>query len=588
MNKHWYGTYSVKALAVAAIVTAVYYIFLSHLDFFQTRILHSQDSIAEKVYKQESAGQLSEHIVLIPIDNIDFKKVRKWPWPRSLFGEFLNKLNSYNPKVVFFDIIFHGPSPSGPSDDRLLANEIREGGNTILASYFDNDWNYQIPYEKFTEAAADIGFVNKPRDLDLVVRRSRALVATAKGEVIDLGAELKIVTRYLDIPPDELYLHPDFENPNSVELRRSDTESIFIPIDDRGTFPIDFRIAKHNLKTFHFWEMMQKDLPREELEGKIVLISITSEAFHDQFETPIHEDQPGVVIGANVIEMFLKNKFLKQISPKVTLSVVFLMVFAVCLATLRFSTMISFCVTAVLCAGCWSGAYFLRMKGIQSDHFSPVFLNIFVFAGISTYNYFRLMIRNSRLRQLAITDGLTGMYIYRYLVIRLKSEMERAKRYNLELSFFIADIDHFKSFNDTYGHDIGNEVLKNFSRIIKENVRKTDFVARYGGEEFCAIFPHTSQEKAVQLADKLRQAIESYEFPGPDNKPLKVTASFGVSCFKEGEIETVKKLFTSADAALYRAKETGRNRVCGFDSQTDKVPEEEGEIEGADFQVPLD
>jgi len=588
MNKHWYGSNSIKALAVTIFVVVVYFKLLSHLDFFQTRILHAQDSIAQLVYKQKSAGKIVDEIVLVPIDNIDFEKVRKWPWPRSLFGEFLNKLNRYNPKVVFFDIIFPGQGPSGPGDDHIFTKAISDGGNVILASYFNKEWIYQIPYAPFTEAALDIGFVNKPRDLDLVVRRSRALVFTTSGEVVDLGAEIKVVSRFFNIPADELYLLPDFENPNAVEMRQSEEHSIMIPIDKRGTFPIDFTVSKENLKKFHFWEILQKDLPRDELEGKIVLVSITSEAFHDQFNTPTHEDQPGVVIGANVMEMLIKNEFLQQVPGKMVWGLVFVMVFAICLVTLRFSTLISFCVTVFLCAGCWAGAYLLRMRGIQVDHFSAIFLNIFVFSGVSIYNYFRLMIRNSRLRQLAITDGLTGMYIYRYLVVRLKSEMERAKRYNVELSFFIADIDHFKGFNDTYGHDVGNEVLKHFSKIIKDNVRKTDFVARYGGEEFCAIFPHTSQEKAVQLANKLREAIEAFQFPGPDNKPLQVTASFGVSCFKAGEIETVKKLFTSADAAMYRAKETGRNRVCGFDSQVDKVPEDEGEIEEADFSVPLD
>lgn len=582
MKRHWYQSNLFKAFWISTLVVVLYYSFFIHSEFFQTRILGFQDTITQAVYFEKSSSHKADPLVLVTIDNDDFKKVRKWPWPRSLFAQFLNQLNQYEPKVVFFDIIFHGESPSGLKDDALLVDAIAAKGNVVLASFFDKEWHYQTPHEKFLNVAFDVGFVNKPRDLDLVVRRSRALVFNNEGGVVDLGAEIKVVCKYLDIPLTEMYLHPDF-----IELRRSNSESIHIPIDSQGTLPIDFTVSRENIQTIPFWKILQGEVSKESLKDKIVLISITSEAFHDQFNTPTHEDQPGVVIGANVVQMLLKNKFLKQLPEKFVFIMIYFSVFIVCFITLRFVWWVSLSSTLFFIVGTITGAYFLRYHLFQFDFFTPLFLIGFVFISMTLYNYFKLLIRNSKLRQLAITDGLTGMYIYRYLVVRLKSELERAERYKMELSFIIADIDHFKGFNDTYGHDVGNVVLKNFSDIIKKNSRKTDFIARYGGEEFCLLLPHTPQDKAAQLADKLRQAIESFAFPGPEG-PLQVTASFGVSSVKSGEIDTVKKLFTSADAALYRAKETGRNRVCSFDLTQDKLPEEAEEVDEDDFSVPLD
>lgn len=589
MQKHWYQSHLFKALWVSALIFSLYFFLLIRFDFFQIRILRFQDYITRWVYNQKSVDHIADPIVLVTIDKEDFDKVRKWPWPRALFAEFLHKLNKHDPKVVFFDIIFHGESPSGDEDDQKLIDAIKEKGNVVLASFFDSDWNYQIPHPKFTKVAYDIGFVNKPRDLDLVVRRSRILVFSADGGVVDLGAEIKVVCKYLNIPKDELYLMPDFENPTAIEMVQPGGKVLRVPIGKNGTLPINYTVSRENIVTIPFWKVLNEQVDDNSLRNKIVLVSITSEAFHDQFNTPTHEDQPGVAIGGNVIQMLLHDKFLSEVPQKLFRILVYLALFFICYLTLKYSFWFSLCVSSLFILGMVILAYFLRVNLIQMDLFSPILLTFTTFSATTIYNYFLLLIRNTKLRQLAITDGLTGMYIYRYLVVRLKNELDRADRYDLDLSFFIADIDHFKKFNDTYGHDVGNIVLKNFAEILKRNSRKTDFVARYGGEEFCILFPHTSQEKAMKLAEKLRAAIEEAEVPGGPDGVLKVTASFGVSSFKKGEIDTVKKLFTAADAALYRAKETGRNRVCGFDPAVDKLPEEaEGGADDVDESFQID
>lgn len=172
-----------------------------------------------------------------------------------------------------------------------------------------------------------------------------------------------------------------------------------------------------------------------------------------------------------------------------------------------------------------------------------------------------ISIQNAKLYELAITDGLTKLYIHRYFQMRLESELSRAKRYNSKISLLMLDIDHFKKVNDTYGHQQGDFVLKRFAQILKSRVRPADVPARYGGEEFAIILPETSLDGAKLVGEKLRDAWESSAFVFSDGEKH-FTTSVGIS-FWDGQ--SSKEIFIQqADQALYKAKELGRNRVCYY------------------------
>lgn len=173
--------------------------------------------------------------------------------------------------------------------------------------------------------------------------------------------------------------------------------------------------------------------------------------------------------------------------------------------------------------------------------------------------------KNRVLDNLANLDGLTGIYNHRYFQNILDQEISRSLRHTSQISLLLIDIDHFKKFNDTYGHQTGDFVLKEFSRILQENIRKYDTLARYGGEEFVIVLPETAAEDALVVAEKLRSAIDSAALT--DNRETyHVTASFGMACTKPSvEDNFVKSSFISrADEALYEAKEKGRNRVVAY------------------------
>ncbi|HUQ49924.1 MAG TPA: diguanylate cyclase [Terriglobales bacterium] len=160
-------------------------------------------------------------------------------------------------------------------------------------------------------------------------------------------------------------------------------------------------------------------------------------------------------------------------------------------------------------------------------------------------------------KQLAYLDGLTGIFNRRFFEMRITEEMERAHRYNSSLTVIMMDIDNFKKLNDEFGHLLGDEVLRQVSAVLQQQLRKGDVVCRYGGEEFAILLPQSNAENAMEVAEKLRRTIEGWIFPGV---PRRVTVSAGTAHYPEFGT-TRDEIVAAADAAMYAAKQAGRNCV---------------------------
>jgi diguanylate cyclase (GGDEF)-like protein len=168
---------------------------------------------------------------------------------------------------------------------------------------------------------------------------------------------------------------------------------------------------------------------------------------------------------------------------------------------------------------------------------------------------------NARLAQLAVTDGLTGLYNHRHFHERLALEVERSGRNGLPLALFMIDVDHFKKYNDRNGHPSGDDVLRQVARLLADGRRANDICARYGGEEFAIVLVDTPKLTAAQVAEKLRQRIADYEFAHGQGQPSgRLTISIGVAAFPDDASEA-EGLIRAADSALYKAKSGGRNCV---------------------------
>src|SRR5213083_64490 len=214
-----------------------------------------------------------------------------------------------------------------------------------------------------------------------------------------------------------------------------------------------------------------------------------------------------------------------------------------------------------------TGVFFLRTTGddpplTKADaQFSETVIKTAVSAIEKAYDFETAVSDKQRLEKLAATDALTGLTNRRALAEALAQELDRARRYNLALTILLADIDRFKSINDTRGHIAGDSVLRQIGELLRREARSVDIVARYGGEEFVVVMPETAPHGAAIFAERLRRRVMAHDFADPGEDPLHLTVSFGLASFPDERVQSADSFVSLADQALYRAKNEGRNLV---------------------------
>ena len=216
--------------------------------------------------------------------------------------------------------------------------------------------------------------------------------------------------------------------------------------------------------------------------------------------------------------------------------------------------------TPIMSKGKLSGILYME-NNLSENAFTPERLEILRSFSVQA----AISIENARLFELATTDGMTKLYVHRYFQLLLDQEMKRSQRHNKKFSLIMMDIDNFKSFNDTYGHQLGDKVLKDVASAAKKISRSEDIAARYGGEEFIMILPETDSRQAMIFAEKIRASVAEIEIPH-ENKKLHVTISLGVSTYPD-HAEEKEELIHAADAALYTSKHRGKNCVSLFEKK---------------------
>lgn len=173
-------------------------------------------------------------------------------------------------------------------------------------------------------------------------------------------------------------------------------------------------------------------------------------------------------------------------------------------------------------------------------------------------------VENSRLYELATVDMMTQLKIHHYFQSRLREEMDRCRKKGTKLTLLFTDVDKFKVFNDTHGHQAGDVVLIEVAKKLIENARKNDIPARYGGEEFCVVMPGADLQEGYEMGERIRKSIEAHAVQNPNGgDPLKVTISVGVAEFLPTDKHN-KEIIERADRALYQAKHGGRNRTVSY------------------------
>ena len=296
--------------------------------------------------------------------------------------------------------------------------------------------------------------------------------------------------------------------------------------------------------------------------NKIIYFGTTAASLFDIKTVPTGKIYPGVEVQATYVNNIIDNNFIKKVNRAYTIALSILLALFIASVVTRVSSAFTASMMSLSAYFIYIliAYYSMKYENLWLEVVYPLIFSIaaFTFAYVVKY-----LIKSRDFEQqykLATTDGLTELYNHRYFQEQIRMQIEQSKRYNNNFSLIIIDIDFFKKFNDTFGHQSGDAVLRQVAQTLKKNVRATDIVCRYGGEEMSIILPNTGKDEAFSTAQKICERVASKKFKLAGDKETNVTISLGVSTFPY-DGDSASSIIEAADKRLYNAKNNGRNQV---------------------------
>jgi diguanylate cyclase (GGDEF)-like protein len=410
---------------------------------------------------------------------------------------------------------------------------------------------------------ASVGLINASRETDGILRKIPPFVSYQGKAYPHLA--LNVGMDYLN-KTENLKL----DNKKFVIDRNSNVKlgSRHIPLDDDGGAILNwYGSAGQEFEMIPFYKVVKamngdKYVQKYDFKNKIVYIGVTAVSLFDTKSVPVDKIYPGVEVHATFINNLINNNFIKKASLCTNITISVLLALIIGLIIIRTSsTFVALGSTAAISIGYVVVSYYaMKFFNIWLSLVLPISVIVLIFISAYIIKYL-LKSRDFELQyKLATTDGLTDLYNHRYFQEQMIMQIANCQRYNTHFSLIMTDIDFFKKFNDTYGHQAGDAVLRGVAHTLKKNVRSTDIVCRYGGEEMTIILTNTDKEEAIITAQKICQAVSEKPFKLGSDLEKNVTISLGVATFPQ-DAKTPDGLISHADQGLYKAKENGRNQV---------------------------
>lgn len=553
---------SLALLLLTVAISGFFMLVIARTDLVQSLCLKSIDGMIAIRAGVSPPSPALKDVVIVGVDDESFKRMnRAWPWGREVFAFFLEKLEAQKPKVVGFDFVFGGVS-ANPKADAWWAKTIADSGNVILASYIGPDGTLVLPHPQFAEPALALGLVDKPQDVDGIARKTKPFAMDSE-EVRRYSLAEEAHYRFFGTSPGDRireerggvhFLPPAGEGAPKKGLD-------FAQTDAAGRIWLSYRYKPERFTYLSFWQVIKGAAPAGFFEDKIVLIGPVSPVFHDVHPTPLGE-MPGIFVMANELIAARDGDFIREpfAGKKTLFAVVLGALFTLAIFQLAFAfQMVVFIALNLIFYGL---CLFLFCRfGILIEPLSVLAVLALNFAAVASWKALKTFLDNIALQRQVITDSLTGLYGHRFLTLKLGSIFLHALQNKSEFCVAMLDADHFKKVNDTYGHDVGNQVLIGITKVMKQHVRRQDIAARFGGEEFAVVLIGTDTKGARECLERMRKAIEDLEFTSEKGK-FKVTISSGLVSNQNPGVKNSEDMIKLADKALYEAKQQGRNRVC--------------------------
>lgn len=523
---------------------------------------------------------VNPNIVILAIDDNSLeileKKYGSWPWNRQAYVDAINTLNKLGARQIILDLMFVSRSQNTPSDYNLI-KAVNKNKNVFVGMNLDNREdidtkpmpenlaskvsdksaiqfptysNYRPILREIMTGSKNVGMLNCQRDFDGISRTTPSF--------------LKYKNKYY--PYLGLMASADYFGDTNYEYEINEKKELILnnkkyPLQDNGSMILNW--YDDNFQVLPFWKL---EKAKDELKGKIVFIGVTATSMYDIKTTPVNRNAAGIELQSTMLNNFLDNNFIKKTSAPTTLLTAIVLSIIIGLVTLHSYTAfasLSLCL-ALLGGYIFTAVFLLNYFNLWIDMIF-VILAVFLTFVFSYVIKFKNKARDfEQTYKLATTDSMTGLYNHRFFQEQMVMHIENAKRYNAKFSLLLIDIDFFKKFNDNYGHQAGDAVLKQVAEVLRKSVRTSDIVARYGGEEMAIILPSNDFDNSFLAAEKICNKIAQTPFQLNPKVTKNVTISLGVSTFPDNG-QTPGELIEFADKGLYKAKENGRNQVGKVD-----------------------
>lgn len=547
--------------------------------------------LRQSILINEGAKKPSEDIVIVAIDDATYEYILdnygEWPLPRDTYAKVINYLEQQSPRSIVFDLMFVKSIKSSNGADEMLINSFQKYNNIFTSMNFDNQSedlrippelpdklslniqnNSKIDFSQLTfsncrkilqgiiDATSNIGIINVSRSDDGILRKM-PLVVKYKDKFYPQLA-LKVGLNYLGEAQQTFTIdkHSDLHIGDRRIYLDKDGSAILNWYGPAGTYTY---IPMYQLIKAVNGEKTELDY---DFSNKIVYFGTTAASLFDIKTVPTGKIYPGVEVQATYVNNILDNNFIKKVDRGYTIVLSLLLALLIASVVTRVNSAFAASMMSLSTYFVYIliAYYAMRFENLWLELIYPLIFSIVAFTLAYIVKY---LIKSRDFEQqymLATTDGLTELYNHRYFQEQIRMQVEQSKRYSNNFSLIIIDIDFFKKFNDTFGHQSGDAVLRQVAQTLKKNVRATDIVCRYGGEEMSIILPNTTKDEAFATAQKICNRVAEKTFKLTGNNETHVTISLGVSTFPfDGD--TAPKIIEAADKKLYNAKNNGRNQV---------------------------
>lgn len=563
----------------------------ANLNNFIDTIENRTFDLRQSILINEGTKKANQDIVIVAIDDATYEYILdnygEWPLPRDTYAKIVNYLEKQNPRIIAFDLMFVKSLKSKNQADKELTEIFKKYNNVFTSMNFDNQSedlrippnlpqkltidiknNSKIDFSQLTykncrtiideiiNATSNIGIINVSRSDDGILRKM-PLVVKYKDDYYPQLA-LKVGLNYLGEKQTsfEIDKHSEFKLGDRKIYLDNDGSAILNWYGPAGTYTY---IPMYQLIKAVNGEKTELDY---NFSNKIIYFGTTAASLFDIKTVPTGKIYPGVEVQATYVNNIIDNNFIKKVNRGYTIALSILLALFIASVVTRVSSAFTASMMSLSAYFIYIliAYYSMKYENLWLEVVYPLIFSIaaFTFAYVVKY-----LIKSRDFEQqykLATTDGLTELYNHRYFQEQIRMQIEQSKRYNNNFSLIIIDIDFFKKFNDTFGHQFGDAVLRQVAQTLKKNVRATDIVCRYGGEEMSIILPNTGKDEAFSTAQKICERVASKKFKLAGDKETNVTISLGVSTFPY-DGDSASSIIEAADKRLYNAKNNGRNQV---------------------------